>query len=142
MNWKNKIRNLFHCFFCVTTTVTFVTAVYITVFWGPVSLTVDILWQILFVSFLCSLGILQYPNRECRPKTTLLITALHYVQVNIVVLGCGLWFEWFYIDNLPMVSGMLFIIALVFVLVSAAMWSRDRRIAASINEKLKKYQDS
>ena len=142
MNSKNKIKNLFLCFAFVTTAVTFVTAVYITMFWGPVSLTVDILWQILFVSFLCSLGILLYPNRECSPKAALLITALHYVLVNVVVLGCGLWFEWFYIDNLPMVSGMLFIIALVFVLVSAAMWSRDRRIAASINEKLKKYQDS
>ena len=132
------MKTVLFCFACITTCVVFVTAVYITIFWKQAMLGVEILWQILFVSFLCSLGILIHPEREVSMKTTILITVLHYIEVNVVVMGCGLWFEWFYPDNLPMVFGMLFIIALVFVLVSFVMWARDRSVAAHINERLKK----
>lgn len=141
MNWLKKIKTLFFCFACVTTFVVLVTAVYISIFWKQASLGVEILWQILFVSFLCSLGILIYPQREVRARTAIVITLLHYAQVNAVVLGCGLWFGWFYADNVPMVLGMLFIIAVVFVLVSVVMWTRDKRIARQMNERLKRYQE-
>lgn len=141
MRWLNRLKTFLFCFACVTTCVVFVTAVYISIFWKQASLGVEILWQILFVSFLCSLVILVYPDREVSMKTAVVITALHYIEVNLVVMGCGLWFEWFYADNLPMIFAMLFVIALVFVLITAVMWARDRRVAANINERLKKYQD-
>lgn len=136
----NKIKNLLFCFACVTTCVVFVTAAYITVFWKNASLGVELLWQILFVSFLCSLSTLIYPPRESSTKMTVFFFVLHYVMINAIVMGCGLWFEWFYPDNLPMVLGMLFIIALNFALVSAIMWRRDKRAAARMNERLRKYQ--
>lgn len=141
MKQFNKIKNLFFCFACVTTFVVFVTAVYIGIFFPGTTLGVEILWQILFVSFLCSLGVLIYPEREVSAGTAILLTVLHYIEVNIVVMGCGLWFGWFYADNLPMVLGMLFIIALVFAVVSAILWSRDKRIAARINERLMEYRE-
>lgn len=140
MNWLKKLKRLFFCFACVTTFVVFVTAGYISVFWKQAVLGVGLLWQILFVSFLCSLGVLIYPEREVRTRTIVLIAALHYAQVNAIVLGCGLWFEWFYADNVPMVLGMLLLIAVVFALVSAVMWTRDKRIARQMNERLKQYQ--
>lgn len=141
MKWIKKIKSLFFCFAFVTTFVVFVTAAYISIFWGSVSLGVEILWQILFVSFLCSLGILIYPEREVSTRLSILITVLHYIEVNTVVMSCGIWFGWFYADNLPMVFGMLFIIALVFVLVSVIMWNRNKQIAARMNERLKEYQE-
>lgn len=140
MKWINKIRNTFFCFACVTTCVVFVTAAYITIFWGEISLEVDILWQILFVSLLCSIAVMFYPGREVSTKTAMLIMILHYLEVNVIVMGFGLWFEWFDPDNLPMVLGMLFVIALVFALISAIMWTKNKRIAAQINEKLQKFQ--
>lgn len=142
MKCIHKIKSIFFCFACVTTFVVFVTAVYINVFFPKTTLGVEILWQILCVSFLCSLGILIYPEREVRTKTAVILTALHYLEVNIVVLGCGLRFGWFYPDNLPMVLGMLFIVALVFVSVSAILWSKNKQVAARMNERLKKYQDT
>lgn len=118
----------------------FVSAVYITIFWPQASLGVEILWQILFVSFLCSLGIFIYPEREVSGKMTFLLYVLHYVVTNVVVLGCGIWFEWFYADDFPMVLGMVVIIALVFLLVSVVVWNRGRRMAALMNERLKEYR--
>ena len=135
-----KWKDLLFTFACVTTCVVFVTAVYITIFWPPVSFGTEILWQILFVSFLCSLGIFFYPEQETRKKMVWIPLLIHYIEVNVVVLGCGIWFGWFYADSLPMVLGMVIAIALVFLLISVISWNRGKRMAALMNERLKEYQ--
>lgn len=136
-----RLKDVCYVFACVTTCVTFVTAVYIKVFWAQqVSLDKDILWQILFVSFLCSLGILIYPEREVSGRATVLLYILHYIEVNIVVLGCGIWFQWFLPNDLPMVLGMVILIALVFILVSVITWNRNRKMADLMNRRLEEYQ--
>lgn len=135
-----KLKDLFFVFACVTTCVVFVTALYITIFWPRTTLGVEILWQILIVSFLSSLGIFIYPERELGGRATALLYILHYIETNAVVLGCGIWFGWFYVDNFPMVLGMIIIIAFVFLLVSAVVWNRNKRMAVSMNERLREYQ--
>lgn len=135
-----KLNDVFFVFVCVTTCVVFVTAVYIMIFWPGATLGVEILWQILAVSFLCSLCIYIYPEREVSQRTTILLNILHYIVTNAIVLGCGIWFGWFYADNLPMVLGMVAVIAFVFILVSVAVWNRNKRLAVRLNERLKEYQ--
>lgn len=81
-----------------------------------------------------------YPRREVGKGAMMCIYIGHYVLTNAVVLGCGLWFQWFYIDNLPMVLAMLMAIAVVFVLVSAVMWRRGKKQAELMNERLRLYQ--
>lgn len=135
-----KLKDLFFAFVCVTTCVVFVTALYITIFLPQVTLEVKILWQILAVSFLTSLGIYFYPEKEVSGRIILLCFVLHYVYCNVVVLGCGIRFRWFYTDNLPMVLGMVIAIAFVFFLVSAVVWCRNKKMAARMNEQLKEYQ--
>ena len=135
-----KIRDLFFVFVCVTTCVVFATAVYITIFWPQVSLGVEILWQILGVSFLSSFGICLYSERERSSKFILIRYILHYIYTNAVVLGCGVWFGWFYADNLAMVLGMVLVIALVFLMMSVIVWKKDKKMAALMNERLKEYQ--
>lgn len=137
-----KLNDVFFVFVCVTTCVVFVTAVYITIFWPDTTLGVEILWQILAVSFLCSLCMYIYPERELSAKTTILLNILHYIVTNVIVLGCGIWFGWFYADNLPMVLGMVAVIAFVFALVSVAVWNRNKKMAALMNERLKGYQQN
>ncbi|MDE6662817.1 MAG: DUF3021 family protein [Lachnospiraceae bacterium] len=135
-----KLENLLFTFVCVTSCVVFATAVYITIFWPQAKFGVEIIWQILSVSFLTSLGVCFYPKKEVSSKVALVRNILYYIYVNVVVLGCGIWFGWFYADNLPMVLGMLILIALVFILVSIAIWNRAKRMAILMNERLKGYQ--
>lgn len=127
-------------FMCVTTCVLFVTALYITIFWPRVMLGVEILWQILSVSFLCSVVNSIYPQREISGKAMLILYILRYVITNGIVLGCGIWFGWFYANNLSMVLAMLFSIAVIFVLVSVTVWRRGKQQAALMNERLQVYQ--
>lgn len=135
-----KIADMFNTFVYVVTAVVFGSAVYITIFWGESTLGVKLLWQILLVSFLCSLGTLMYPEKQTGKKVLWLLRALHYVLVNAVVLGCGIWFEWFYADNLLMVLGMLLLIAVIFVTASYILWKRASHAAELMNERLKIYQ--
>lgn len=135
-----KLKNLLFVFVCVTTCVVFMTAVYITIFWPQVFLGVEILWQILGVSFLSSFGIYLYTEKEHSSKFILIRYILHYIYTNAVVLGCGVWFGWFYADNLAMVLGMVVVIALIFLLVSVVVWNKNKKMAALMNERLKGYQ--
>lgn len=135
-----RLRDVAFVFVCVTTCVLAVTALYITVFWQQAVLGVEILWQILGVSFLCSLVAGFYPQREIGKKALLCIYVCHYVLTNAIVLGCGIWFEWFYLDNLPMVLAMLLAIAAIFVFVSAVVWRRGKKQAELMNERLRLYQ--
>lgn len=136
-----KLKLLLYTFACVTTCVDIATAVYTSVFYPGQSLGAEILWQILTVSFLCCLPVFQYPEKAVSRGTVFILFFVHYVEVNLVVLGCGLWFEWFSADNLSMVLGMLILIALTFVLVSFIVWMKGKREAQLMNECLKEYQE-
>ncbi|MDE7183622.1 MAG: hypothetical protein K2O40_03895, partial [Lachnospiraceae bacterium] len=94
-----KLRDMLFIFVCVTTCVLFVTALYITVFWPHATLGVEILWQILFVSFLCSAVNAFFLEWEVSGTLLVVFYVLRYVMTNGIVLGCGFWFEWFYADN-------------------------------------------
>ncbi|MDE6365063.1 MAG: DUF3021 family protein [Lachnospiraceae bacterium] len=135
-----KLRDMLFIFVCVTTCVLFVTALYITVFWPHATLGVEILWQILFVSFLCSAVNAFFLEWEVSGTLLVVFYVLRYVMTNGIVLGCGFWFEWFYADNLPMVLAMVLSIAVVFVIVSVIAWKRGKQQAALMNERLAVYQ--
>lgn len=135
-----KLRDMLFIFVCVTTCVLLVTALYITVFWSHVTLGVEILWQILFVSFLCSAANAFFLEREASGTLLVVFHVLRYVMTNGIVLGCGFWFGWFYADNLPMVLAMVLSIAVVFVIVSVIAWKRGKQQAALMNERLAVYQ--
>ncbi|MDE7029414.1 MAG: DUF3021 domain-containing protein [Lachnospiraceae bacterium] len=135
-----RLKDMLFIYMCVTTCVLFVTALYITVFWPQVQLGVEILWQILVVSFLCSVANCIVPHREVSARMMLAIYILRYAATNAIVLGCGFRFGWFYADNLPMVLAMLLSIGAVFVIVSAAAWRQGKQQAALMNERLQAYQ--
>ena len=136
----HKMKMIFYTFVCVTTCVVFGTAAYIELFLDNPVLDVDVLWQILLVSFLCSLCTAVYQDEMSR-KLQKILVFVHYLAINIIVLGCGVWFGWFRPENLSEVVGMLLVIALVFLIVSAVMWRVEKQMAAQMNERLREYQE-
>lgn len=136
-----KIKQLFFTFTTVTTCTVAGAAIYLGLFHRGANIGTDILIQILFVSLATSLGVFLYPDREICKKEILARTLIHYVYVNIIVLGCGLWFDWYRIDNMAMIIGMLLLIAAIFLIVSLLCWKKAEREIALINKKLKEYQD-
>lgn len=138
----NKLKSLLHTYVCVMSSVVLATAMFITVFMPNTELHVKLLWEMMLVSFLCSVGILLYPEKAVSRKKMLLCTFLHYAEVNVVVLGGGFTFEWFSVKYLPHVVGMLILINVIFLIVSVVEHKRAEKIARQMNRRLAEYQKS
>lgn len=136
----NKMKTLLHTYVCVMSSVVLATAVFITVFMPAVELGVELLWQMMLVSFLCSTGSLLYPEKAISKKRMALLVFLHYGEVNVVVLGLGFYFNWFSIKYLPHVIGMLILINVIFLIVSWEERKRAEKIARQMNQRLAEYQ--
>ena len=117
-----------------------VTAAFITLFWGIDAKThVALLWQLLLVSFLCSLGIFMYPSeneQELSKKGLIGRHILYFIFVNIVVLVLGSLFQWFYFSNWKMVVLMELSIIVIFAVVFLSSYLSDAKIAKKLNDKL------
>lgn len=137
----NKLKTLLHTYLCVMSCVVLATALFITVFMPQTELGVELLWQMMLVSFLCSVGSLMYPGRAISGKKTAVLILLHYLQVNAVVLGFGFYFQWFSVQHLPQVAGMLILINVIFLIISLVEWKRGKETAERMNRRLAEYQD-
>lgn len=135
-----RIKIWFDVFTKVVTCVTFGVIIYCMIFFPRVSFGVEMLWQMLLVSFLTSAGTLLYTDSIAQKKMKIMCV-IHYMLVNVIVVGCGLWFEWFYLDSLPQMVGILVVIALVFLTVSAVSWKRAMQMADLMNSRLIAYQE-
>lgn len=135
------LKETLRYFVIITVLVLFVSAGYITVFYGLDSfVTVKVLWQILFVSLLGSLSHILFRTKENKVLTKrgyYVRWLLCYVYINSMVLGFGWLFEWFDISSLPMVIGMLVAILVVFLVVAAFVFWMDAKTSEEINQKLK-----
>lgn len=136
-----RLQSMLNIFTRVAAAITCVSAVYIGIFWGAETiLSVDILWQILSVSALCTLGSVLIPcglEREISKGSMLVRMLLYFVFVNAAVLLCGFGFAWFYPSSWKMVAGMEVCIIAVFVIVVGAGYFAEYKTAEQMNQKLR-----
>ncbi len=143
----NKLFRILHFlwsgFSSIVTGITCVATVFILIFWGTdVDLGVEILWQILFVSALCSLGSLVLYNEktEFSKKQMLFRLCLLFAFVDIVVLGFGCHFQWFSFSSWKMVVGMELCIIAVFAGTIIISCLAAQKEADTMNEKLRERE--
>lgn len=138
---KQRIHTVLDIFFKVTTGIVIVSAIYIYLFWGTNAQfsLVQFLGQILTTAALCSLvGLLGEPEHELSKMAMLFRIIGCYVYENIVVLGCGVGFKWFYFSDWKMLLGMVIAIAVVFMGIMVLGYCSDYKTAQKMNEKLMK----
>lgn len=135
-----RVKELFLTFALVTTGVLLAAAIFMTIFWQGEKVTGAILWQILSVAALCSLGNFIWPEREVSKKEWIVREFIHYFYVCVVVLGCGSRFEWFYWSNPRMVLLMLLAILMIFVVVMFVMMQMDKKTERQLNERLESFR--
>lgn len=138
---RKRLRVTLELFFRVTTGILIVSLIFITLFVGiDVEMTVvPFLGQVLLTAALCVVFnfFVDY-EKELSKKGLLAVMIGNYVYVNVVVLCCGVWFEWFSVSNWKMLVTMILGIATVFVAVVAFSWGRDYKTAQQMNERLNK----
>ncbi len=135
-----RIKVFLDVFAKVTTCILFGAAAYCSFFFYDGMFSRHLLWEILLVSFLTSLGSLFYTD-DINKKTMRIICALHYLFNNVVVVGCGLWFGWIDAGNRLQIIGMVVLVAVIFSVVSVLSWKKAAEEADLMNERLVKYQE-
>lgn len=130
--------------FCMIATCTLTATAFFTTLLSPVeTISANTLWQVLLVSFLCTLSTLLYPWERKISKTELYIRIIiHYLLINVIVLGFGSRFGWYEPIHLTSTLSMLFSIAVIFAAVSLISWSHSAKDAKKMNERLEKYQEN
>lgn len=136
-----RLKSMAEFFEKITTGILFVTAVYIPAFYGwDQVLHVEILWQILLLSVVCTLGSIIMPlgeEKEVSRNSMLMRHSLYYIYINVVVLALGYLFDWFSFQNAGQVFGMVLAIAFVYIAVALVCYWIQLREAEKINRKLK-----
>lgn len=136
-----RIKEMMSLFVKTTTGILFVTAVYITVFYGWENTSkVNLLWEILGLSALCTLGSLILPlegEKEVSKAATLIRVILYYIYVNIVTLIFGYAAEWYLISDMKQVLGMVAAVAFVFFVIAAVYYWAQYQEAKKMNQKLR-----
>lgn len=134
-----RLKTFLDVFTKVTTCTVAGVGVYCGIFFPGIHFGAEMMWQILLVALLTSAGTLLY-NDELSKKSTKIRCVIHYLTVNIIVVVCGIWFGWFHTDDLAQVIGMLILIAVIFLIVSAVSWKKVMKEADLMNRRLAEYQ--
>jgi hypothetical protein len=141
-----KLKILVDIFAKIAVCVLFASAIYIPSFWGlEATISVQILWQIIIVSAICSLPILMYPvngEKELSKKGMIVRQIIYFAFVNCAVLGFGRAFGWFYFKNPDMVAFMEILIVAVYAVMNLAAYMKDRRVADDMNRKLEELRNA
>lgn len=136
-----KIRFLVQIFTMVMTGVVFAVAVFTLVINPTETVETKLFWQMPLVSALCTLTSLIYPgNREMGKEELLVKMLIHYILINVIVLGGGAFFRWYDPSQLGHIAAMILAITLIFGVVTAISWKKSAADAARMNEKLEEYQ--
>lgn len=135
-----RIKYMLHIFSMVLTGVVIAVAVFITVV-NPTDMVESALfWQMPLVSALCTLISLIYPwNREMGKTELIVKTIVHYVLVNVIVLGSGAYFCWYTPSQFHNIAAMVLAIAVIFGVITVGSWKKAVSDAAILNEKLEEY---
>ena len=136
----SRIRFMLHVFSMVLTGVVIAVAVFITVINPTDTVTSALFWQMPVVSAVCTLISFIYPWDREMGKTELIIkTVIHYILVNVIVLGSGALFYWYNPSQFRNIAAMVLAIAVIFGGINAFSWKRASSVAARLNEKLEEY---
>jgi len=140
----DKIKNIIKIFLYVVAGMTISTAIFISIFNSDLNMSVSILWQIIIISAVCSLGNFIYHNHSDLSKNEMKIRLIcHFLYINVVVIGGGFLFGWLSLSDLPEVIVMFIMIAVVYTVIMVTDFHQDEKMAEMFNHQLRKrYPDS
>ncbi len=133
-----SVKKVIQTYFYVLSGSIISTAIYITIFLPDLYFNVEIIWQVIVVSAITSLGTLIYRSkREISKKQMRIRHIIHYTYINVVVLVAAVMWRWVNCNRISQIIAMVLLVAGVYFSVTAAMFSNEKRIAESINQRLR-----
>ncbi|MBP1754935.1 MAG: hypothetical protein H6Q59_1333 [Firmicutes bacterium] len=137
------IKKIIKTFFFVLAGSILSTAIFITIFWPGLTFPIAVIWQVIVMAAITSVGtLLFYSKREISKRQMRLRIILHYAYINFVVLATAFVCGWLDFTNLVQVVSMIILVAAVYFSVNLVMFQSEKRIADNINQRLRtKYPE-
>ena len=133
-----SVKKVIQTYFYVLSGSIISTAIFMTIFLPDLYFNVEVIWQVIVVAAITSLGTLIYRTKREISKNQMRIRhIIHFTYINVVVLGCAIIWKWININCLSQFITMVLLVAGVYFSVTAAMFSNEKRIAESINQRLR-----
>lgn len=138
-----NVKKIIQTFFYVLSGSIISTAVFMTIFLRDLYFNVEVIWQVILMAAITSLGTLIYRSKkEISKKRMRLRLIIHYTYINVVVLGCAVLWEWVNIHRISQIITMVLLVGGVYFSVTTAMFNNEKRIAENINQRLRtKYPE-
>lgn len=137
---REYIKEMLQIFFVINTGITMGAATFITFLQKDAKLGVEILWQIIIVSLIAAFAsIILHSKNELSKKGILIREVIHYIAINIVVLGCAYLFNWIESGDIFKVLSLIVCIFLVYIFVWIATYANDTKTAKRLNQKIEEY---
>jgi fatty acid desaturase len=114
-------------------------AVFITIFNPKETFDIMLLWEVILMAVIASLGsVLFFSKKEISKEQMRIRKIIHYIYINIVVVGTAILCRWIHVSKLLQLMVMLILIALVYTIVCAVMFYKEEKTAEWMNEQLRK----
>lgn len=134
MGW---LKNIAVTFCYVLAGSVFCALVFIINFWPENTDMVKILWQLIILAVVGSVGnLIFYSRQELSKRKMKVRTIIHYIYIYAANIGMSYLFGWIVPGNMRQVAVMSIMICCVTLVISYALKKRADRIAELINERL------
>ncbi|MDF2943136.1 MAG: hypothetical protein K0S01_1994 [Herbinix sp.] len=135
------IKKVFLTFIYVIAGITISAAIFITLFVQGFVLSGNLLWQIIGMAAICSMGnFIYYSKRELSKPKMIIRIICHYLYINVIVLGGAIYWKWLQPEFVWQVIAMLILIIMVYAVVTIVSFRREARTAQVLNMMLKKNE--
>ncbi len=118
---------------------TICTTIFITLLIPELEFTILLLWQVIGMSAVCSLGDVFFASKNEPHKRQMKIRMiLHYLYINCVVIGGGFFMGWLEQGIIRGVIVMFLLVAVVYAGVMIALFRQGELDAEYLNQRLRK----
>lgn len=136
------IKGIIKTFIYVLSGIVISAAVFISIVIPEAQLDVRILWQIIIMAAVCTLGsTIYYSKWEYSKRQMKIRIVIHYLYTNLVVLGGAILWDWIDAQVIAEVIFLMFLVAVVFIGVCLVMSRKEEKVAEILNQQLSKFHE-
>lgn len=138
---KEYIKNTLYAFCFINTGSMLGSALFISIFYGGQIKYNNLLWQIASVSLLIAIiNTILFSKDQLNKKEFVVRGILHYILINVVIIGGGYIFEWTN-NSINQIIGLILVILCVYTFIFLVTYRSDKDAAEKLNEKISKYNE-
>lgn len=133
------LKRLLYTFVLVLAGITISATIFITLFYPELYDIIVLLWQIIILAVVCTLGnLIYYSRKEIGKKQMKVRMILHYLYINVVNICGALLFQWISPGFLLEFIVLLLLVAISYICIMMTNFHKEEKTAENMNKLLRK----